>query len=57
MTYYVLKMMGWVGLVWDIREPPARVLEEGLRLDQEKRNQGQREGIISTRPPALGIDP
>lgn len=26
-TYYILKVMGWVGLVWDIREPPAKVYE------------------------------
>jgi stearoyl-CoA desaturase (delta-9 desaturase) len=29
MTYYVLKAMSWVGLVWDIKEPPARVYEPG----------------------------
>lgn len=33
-TYYVLKMMSWVGLVWDIREVPDHVLEEGLRRDR-----------------------
>ncbi len=33
-TYYVLKAMSWVGLVWDIREPPSHVLEEGRRLDR-----------------------
>jgi len=26
-TYYVLKAMSWVGLVWDLKEPPARVVE------------------------------
>lgn len=26
MTYYLLKMLSWVGLVWDIREPPAKAL-------------------------------
>ena len=34
MTYYVLKMMSWVGLVWDIREVPDHVLEEGRRRDR-----------------------
>lgn len=24
-TYYILKAMSWVGLVWDLKEPPARV--------------------------------
>ena len=27
----MLKMMCWVGLVWDIREVPDHVLEEGRR--------------------------
>jgi stearoyl-CoA desaturase (delta-9 desaturase) len=27
MTYYVLRAMAAVGLVWDLREPPSRVLE------------------------------
>jgi hypothetical protein len=29
MTYYVLKLMSWVGLVWDLQEPPARVVSGG----------------------------
>ncbi len=33
-TYYVLKMMSWVGLVWDLREVPDHVLAEGRRLDR-----------------------
>ena len=36
-TYYVLKVMSWLGLVWDLREPPARVLAEGRRNDEEAR--------------------
>lgn len=24
-TYYLLKVMSWIGLVWDLKEPPARV--------------------------------
>ncbi len=36
-TYYVLKALSFFGVVWDIREPPARVLEEGRRLDHERR--------------------
>ncbi|MFO0631541.1 MAG: acyl-CoA desaturase [Nannocystaceae bacterium] len=27
MTYYVLRVMSWLGLVWDPGEPPARVYE------------------------------
>jgi stearoyl-CoA desaturase (delta-9 desaturase) len=25
-TYYILKLMSWIGLVWDLREPPPEVL-------------------------------
>ena len=28
-TYYVLKVMSWVGLVWDVKPVPRRVLERG----------------------------
>ena len=33
-TYYVIKMLSWVGLVWDVREVPDHVLEEGRRRDR-----------------------
>ncbi len=36
-TYYVLKALSFFGLVWDIREPPARVLAEGRELDRKAR--------------------
>jgi stearoyl-CoA desaturase (delta-9 desaturase) len=26
-TYYILKMLSWVGLVWDIKPPPARAYD------------------------------
>ncbi|MFK7986686.1 MAG: acyl-CoA desaturase [Sandaracinaceae bacterium] len=32
-TYYILKALSWVGLVWNLKQPPARVLEEGRRRD------------------------
>jgi len=41
-TYYVLKTLSFVGIVWDIREPPAdvvsgeRVLSHVRRLDERK---------------------
>ncbi len=28
-TYYVLKLMSWVGLVWELQEPPALVVSGG----------------------------
>jgi stearoyl-CoA desaturase (Delta-9 desaturase) len=30
-TFYVLKMLSWVRLIWDVRTPPRRVLEAGIR--------------------------
>lgn len=30
-TFYILKMLSWVGLIWDVRTPPRRVLEAGLK--------------------------
>jgi stearoyl-CoA desaturase (delta-9 desaturase) len=37
-TYYVLCALARIGLVWDLRDPPARVLEEGRRLDRAARS-------------------
>jgi len=34
-TYYVLVLFSWVGLVWDLKPVPARVLEANLR-DHER---------------------
>jgi stearoyl-CoA desaturase (Delta-9 desaturase) len=31
-TYYVLKALSWVGLVWDLRTPPAEVVNNERRL-------------------------
>jgi stearoyl-CoA desaturase (delta-9 desaturase) len=36
-TYYVLVALSRIGLVWDIRQPPAKMLEEGRRLDRAAR--------------------
>ena len=30
-TYMILKGLSWVGLVWDLKEPPERVLRAGAR--------------------------
>ena len=37
-TYYVLKAMSYVGLVWDLRAPPERVLAQGRTNDRAKRD-------------------
>ena len=31
-TYYVLKMLSWVGVVWDLHEPPKAVIRNEQRL-------------------------
>jgi len=33
-TYYVLVLLSWFGLVWDLRPVPAKVLAEGRKADQ-----------------------
>lgn len=43
-TYYVLKMLSWVGLVSDLRKPPAHVLTKNLVSDHED------VGMLSTPP-------
>ncbi|AKF03701.1 acyl-CoA desaturase [Sandaracinus amylolyticus] len=37
LTYYVLVAMEKVGLVWNLKQPPERVLEAGRRADAERR--------------------
>jgi stearoyl-CoA desaturase (delta-9 desaturase) len=31
-TYYILKMLSWIGLVWDLKSPPQAVLRNEQRL-------------------------
>lgn len=42
-TYYVLKMLSWVGLVWDLRPVPERVLAEGRAADRAHRRKAESE--------------
>ena len=30
-TFYILKMLSWMRLIWDVRTPPKHVLEAGIR--------------------------
>ncbi len=36
MSYYALKMLSWVGIVWDLREPPQKVLDGTWRPSKAK---------------------
>ncbi len=54
-SYYVIKALSWVGLVWDIKAPPARVYDPKSMLPN--RNQAEPRmapsvGVSSVLPPA-----
>ncbi len=34
-TFYILKMLSWIGVVWDLRPVPQSVLEEGRAQDRK----------------------
>ena len=34
-TYYILKMLSWVGIVWDLKQPPKHVLAGERKLSSE----------------------
>ena len=34
-SYYILKVMSWFGIVWDLKEPPARVYDEDVTAPVE----------------------
>jgi stearoyl-CoA desaturase (delta-9 desaturase) len=36
-TFYILKALSWVGLVWDLKPPPARVYDESNMLPHARR--------------------
>jgi stearoyl-CoA desaturase (delta-9 desaturase) len=44
-TYYVLKLLSLVGLVWDLKQPPQRVLEAGRAYGSQ--------GLSSTSPSSI----
>jgi stearoyl-CoA desaturase (delta-9 desaturase) len=37
-TYGILKIMSWMGIVWDLNPVPAHVLEEGRRADTHRKD-------------------
>lgn len=36
-SYYILKALSLFGIVWDLKKPPKKVLDEGLFRDQEQK--------------------
>jgi stearoyl-CoA desaturase (delta-9 desaturase) len=56
-TYYILKMMSWVGLVYDLRTPPKEVLESNLVRDHEDVGMRPDAGARPQEAPAALPDP
>ena len=44
-TYYVLRMLAAVGLIWDIREPPTAVVEGSWRPNKSRAGSGSDEAV------------
>ncbi|MEO5928458.1 MAG: acyl-CoA desaturase [Candidatus Kapaibacterium sp.] len=45
-SHYILKMLSWVGIVWDLKSPPAKIYQEAERRKMAKRR-GNRDAIPS----------
>ncbi|MCA9562428.1 MAG: acyl-CoA desaturase [Myxococcales bacterium] len=43
LTYMALKVLSWFRIVWDLREPPQRVLDEGRELDKGRRTKSTKD--------------
>jgi stearoyl-CoA desaturase (Delta-9 desaturase) len=44
-TFYVLKVLSWFGLIWDLKTVPAHVLEEGLKQNAISQGKSQFKGL------------
>jgi len=51
-SYYVLKMLSWVGLVWGLKKPPAKVLHSNRIADQARTAEPQMPAAPVTEPAA-----
>lgn len=40
MTHYILKVLSWFGVVWDLRKPPREVYEEAKRIAAARKSKG-----------------
>ena len=38
LTFYILKVLSWLGIVWDLRPVPRKILEEGVLRDRLRRD-------------------
>jgi stearoyl-CoA desaturase (delta-9 desaturase) len=55
-TYYVIKVFSFVGLVWDVREPPARVYEEAKNGAKLSTRVAKKKQLATQRPQADSDD-
>jgi stearoyl-CoA desaturase (delta-9 desaturase) len=49
-TYYLLRMLSWIGLVWDLKMPPPQVLRNEHRLGSRVINRAAEQLIASINP-------
>ena len=54
MSYYIIRMLGAVGLVWDIREPTEKALNSNL-MEQECSNSVSVEKVGAENDAQAGI--
>jgi stearoyl-CoA desaturase (delta-9 desaturase) len=52
-TFYILKALSWVGIVWDLRPVPQSILEEGRQHDRTNGRAGA--PVLSPAPRAVSI--
>ena len=52
-SYYVLKMLSWFGVVWDLRKPPAHILEDRAPAQPEAETLPAEPAAAAIADPAL----
>jgi stearoyl-CoA desaturase (delta-9 desaturase) len=45
-SHYVLRVLGWFGIVWNLKSPPARVYKKGLEMLEPKDTAEQTKPIL-----------
>lgn len=51
LTYYSLKILQWLGVVWDVRTPPAHARDAHLQGAQDGRRRPDRKPAVKVRDP------
>ena len=59
LSYYVLVALSWCGLVWDLHQPPRKLLDDTDRWRRRRSSRSARPdlGARAARPPAEGAGP